>query len=33
MKELIKITEANYGEVNLYHVPVFEAYEHSAKIN
>lgn len=32
-KEVKKAFDANYGEVNLYHISVFEAYERSAKIN
>lgn len=32
-KEVKKAFDANYGQVNLYHISVFEAYERSAKIN
>lgn len=32
-KEVKKAFDANYGQVNLYHISVFEAYEQSAKIN
>lgn len=32
-KEVKKAFDANYGQVNLYHISVFEAYKRSAKIN